>query len=42
MNQRIFGKTGRAAELAPLSEEQMQAVTAVYDRYLRESIHPQW
>ena len=25
-----------------LTEEQMKAVTAVYDRYLRQSIHPQW
>ena len=32
----------QAAELPPLTEEQMQAVRKVYDRYLREIIHPQW
>ncbi len=32
----------RAAELAPLTEEQMKAVREVYDQYLRETIHPQW
>lgn len=32
----------RAAQLPPLSEEQMQAVGRIYDQYLRQSIHPQW
>ncbi len=32
----------RAADLPPLSDEQMQAVSAIYDRYLRDTIHPQW
>lgn len=32
----------RAAELPPLSAEQMEAVTGIYDRYLRDTIHPQW
>ena len=32
----------RAAELAPLTDEQMQAVREIYDRYLRDTIHPQW
>ena len=32
----------KAAELSPLSEQQMQKVKDIYDRYLRESIHPQW
>ncbi len=32
----------RAAELAPIPEKQMQAVREIYDRCLRESIHPQW
>ena len=32
----------RAAELPPLTDAQMQAVTEIYDRYLREIIHPQW
>lgn len=32
----------RAAEMEPLTAEQMQAVAAIYDRYLRETIHPQW
>ncbi len=32
----------RAAELPPLTDGQMQAVREIYDRYLRESIHPQW
>ena len=32
----------RAAELAPLTDEQMQAVSDIYDHYLREIIHPQW
>ena len=32
----------KAAELAPLTDEQMQAVRDIYDRYLRELIHPQW
>ena len=32
----------KAAELSPLSEQQMQKVKDIYDCYLRESIHPQW
>ena len=32
----------KAAELAPLTDEQMKAVQDIYDRYLRETIHPQW
>lgn len=32
----------KAAELPELTDEQMKAVAAVYDRYLRQSIHPQW
>ena len=32
----------RAAELPALTEEQMQAVRGIYDRYLRAIIHPQW
>ncbi len=32
----------KAAELAPLTGQQMQAVKAVYDGYLKEIIHPQW
>jgi len=32
----------KAAELPPLSEEQMEKVRSVYDQYLRAVIHPQW
>ncbi len=32
----------RAAGLPPLTEAQMRAVSEIYDRYLREIIHPQW
>lgn len=32
----------RAAGLPPLTEAQMQAVSEIYDRYLRDIIHPQW
>ena len=32
----------KAAELPPLTDTQMKAVADIYDRYLRESIHPQW
>lgn len=32
----------RAAETEPLTEAQMQAVQDIYDRYLRDIIHPQW
>ncbi len=32
----------KAAELPALTEEQMNAVKEIYDRYLRQSIHPQW
>ncbi len=32
----------RAAELPPLTEKQMAQVREIYDRRLREIIHPQW
>ncbi len=32
----------KAAALPPLTDEQMRAVCDIYDRYLREIIHPQW
>ena len=32
----------KAAELPALTDQQMQAVREIYDRYLRETIHPQW
>ncbi len=32
----------RAAQLPPLTREQMQAAEAIYDQYLRQIIHPQW
>ncbi|MBO5536459.1 MAG: aldo/keto reductase [Clostridia bacterium] len=32
----------RAAELPPLTDAQMNAVTDIYNRYLRDLIHPQW
>lgn len=32
----------RAAQLPPLTDEQMQAAERIYDQYLREIIHPQW
>lgn len=32
----------KAAELEPLTEEQMQKVRGLYDELLREAIHPQW
>lgn len=32
----------KAAELPALTQAQMDAVAAVYDRYLRAIIHPQW
>lgn len=32
----------KAAALPPLTDEQMRAVRDIYDRYLREIIHPQW
>ncbi len=32
----------RAASLPPLTEAQMEGVKQIYDRYLRETIHPQW
>ncbi len=32
----------KAAELPALTQAQMDAVVAVYDRYLRAIIHPQW
>ncbi len=35
-------KNVAAAELPPLTEAQMQAVRGVYDKYLRELVHPQW
>ena len=32
----------RAAELPPLTDDQMNAVRNIYDRFLRKTIHPQW
>lgn len=32
----------KAAALPPLTHEQMDAVTSIYDRILRSTIHPQW
>jgi len=32
----------KAAELEPLSAEQMEAVRRIYDTRLRDIIHPQW
>lgn len=32
----------RAAEQAPLTEAQMKGVQAIYDRYIRPSVHPNW
>ncbi len=32
----------KAAELPALTEEQMNAVKEIYDRYLRQIVHPQW
>lgn len=32
----------QAAELPPLTDGQMQAVSDIYDQYLRKTIHPQW
>ena len=32
----------RAAELPPLTNEQLAAVRAVYDREIRASVHPRW
>ena len=32
----------KAAELAPLSDEQMQGVREIYDRKLKAIIQPQW
>ncbi len=32
----------RAAETPDLTEEEMKGVEEIYDRYLREIIHPQW
>ena len=36
------GSNVQAAALPPLTDEQMDAVLNVYDRYLRPTIHPQW
>ena len=36
------GSNVQAAALPPLTDEQMDAVRNVYDRYLRPTIHPQW
>ncbi|MBR6120477.1 MAG: aldo/keto reductase [Oscillospiraceae bacterium] len=32
----------RAAQLPPLTREQLRGVEEIYDRYLRQIIHPQW
>jgi aryl-alcohol dehydrogenase-like predicted oxidoreductase len=31
-----------AADLAPLSDDQLAAVEAVYDEYVREYVHDRW
>jgi aryl-alcohol dehydrogenase-like predicted oxidoreductase len=31
-----------ASELPPLTEQQMKSVRAVYDRYIRPSVHQRW
>lgn len=32
----------KAAELTALTPEQMEGVAAVYDKYIRESVHCNW
>ena len=32
----------KAAEMDPLTDQQMQAVKDIYDRYLKDTIHQQW
>ena len=32
----------KAAELPPLSQKQMRAAEEIYNRLLKETIHPQW
>ena len=32
----------KAAALPPLTDEQMKSVSDIYDRFLRQIIHPQW
>ena len=32
----------KAAELPPLSQEQMEGVRRVYDQYIRSSVHEMW
>lgn len=32
----------RATEIAALTKEQMEAVTVIYDQYIRESVHQNW
>ena len=32
----------KAAELPPLTQEQMRAAEEIYNRLLKETIHPQW
>lgn len=32
----------KASQLPPFSQEQMDGVTAIYDKFLKESIHPLW
>lgn len=32
----------RAAEMPPLSQQQMDGVKAIYDKYLRKVVHPNW
>ena len=32
----------RATELPPLTSEQMDGVQAVYDRFIRDSVHANW
>lgn len=32
----------RAAQMPPLTQQQMDGVRAIYDKYLRPSVHPNW
>ena len=41
-NERQVESNCGAADLPPLTPEQMQRVRDVYDRYLRAAIHPRW
>lgn len=41
-NPRQVEDNGGASALPPLTEQQMKAVRAVYDRYIRPSVHQRW